>query len=148
MGKLIIMRTINNLVLHCSATPQNTTVESILRYWKEEKKWKNPGYHWIIKANGEAVNLLPIEQVSNGVSGHNSDSIHISYIGGVDSKGNPIDNRTSAQIKTQKELLLKYHRMFPKARLVGHRDFKNIAKACPSFDVYTWLIEEALKPGI
>lgn len=141
------MRTINNLVLHCTATPQNTTIESIQRFWKEEKKWKYPGYHWIIKADGTAVNLLPIEQVSNGVSGHNSDSIHISYIGGVDKDGKPIDNRTAAQIRTQKELLLKYHRMFPKAKLVGHRDFKSVAKACPSFDVYTWLIEEALKPG-
>src|SRR5690606_12002624 len=101
------MRIINNLVLHCTATPQNTTIESIQNYWRNELKWKSPGYHWIIKADGTAVNLLPIEQVSNGVAGHNSDSIHISYIGGIDAKGNPIDNRTAAQIKTQKELLLK-----------------------------------------
>ena len=97
------MRKINYLVLHCTATPQNTTVESIQRYWREDLKWKNPGYHWIIKADGHAVNLLPIEEVSNGVAGHNSDSIHISYIGGIDSKGKAVDNRTAAQIKTQKE---------------------------------------------
>lgn len=142
------MRKINNIVLHCTATPQNTTVESIQNYWRKTLGWKNPGYHHIIRADGSQVQLLPIEKVSNGVAGHNSDSIHISYIGGVDNKGNPVDNRTSAQIKTQKELLLKYHRMFPNAQLVGHRDFKNVKKACPSFDVYKWLIEEALKPGV
>lgn len=141
------MRKINNLVAHCTATSQNTTVASILSYWERELNWKYPGYHHLISADGTDHQLLPIELVSNGVAGHNSDSIHISYIGGVDSKGNPTDNRTPAQIETMKKLFLKYHRMFPDAQLVGHRDFKNVAKACPSFDMYKWLIEEALKPG-
>ena len=44
-------------------------------------RWKNPGYHFIIKADGEIVSLLPIEQVSNGVQGFNSVSVNICYIG-------------------------------------------------------------------
>lgn len=132
------MRTINNIVLHCTATPQNTSIESIQRYWKEEKKWKTPGYHYIIKPDGTAVNLVPIEKVSNGVENHNHDSIHISYIGGIDKHGFPFDNRTPAQKKTQIELLKKYKTLFPKAQILGHRDF-NKRKACPSFDVKAWL---------
>lgn len=137
------MRKITHIVLHCTATPQNTTVESIQRFWKAPKPkgngWKSPGYHHIIKADGTIVDLLPIEQVSNGVAGHNAKSIHISYIGGVDDKGEAIDNRTDSQKAAQIKLLKKYHAMFPDAIICGHRDFPGVKKSCPSFDVKTWL---------
>lgn len=133
------MRTITHIVLHCTATPQATTVASIRRYWKDVKKWKSPGYHHIIVPDGTIANLLPIEEVSNGVAGHNANSIHISYIGGIDSKGNALDNRTDAQKATQVELLKKYKAMFPDAIICGHRDFPGVKKSCPSFDVKTWL---------
>lgn len=133
------MRKINNIVLHCTATPQNTKVESILTYWKKSLGWSRPGYHHIIKADGEIVDLLPISEVSNGVAGHNSDSIHISYIGGIDGNGKAVDNRTDDQKQSQIELLLKYKQQFPNARILGHRDFPGVKKSCPSFDVRTWL---------
>lgn len=85
------------------------------------------------------MDLLPIDQISNGVAGHNAHSIHISYIGGVDGNGNAIDNRTPSQIQAQIELLKKYKAMFPNAVILGHRDFPNVAKKCPSFDVKEWL---------
>lgn len=88
------MRTITHIVLHCTATPQSTTVASIQRYWKDILKWKAPGYHHIILPSGQVVDLLPIDKVSNGVAGHNAHSIHISYFGGVDAKGRAVDNRT------------------------------------------------------
>lgn len=133
------MRPITHLVLHCTATPQHTTIESIQHYWRNVKKWKSPGYHFLIKPDGEAVNLLPIEQVSNGVAGHNANSIHISYIGGVNKMGVAIDNRTQAQRETQINLLLELRKKFPKAKILGHRDFPGVKKACPSFDVASWL---------
>jgi len=133
------MRVIKYIVLHCTATPQNTTIQSILNYWKNELKWRNPGYHFIIKASGEIVNLLPVEQISNGVAGFNSNSIHISYIGGVDAKGRGLDNRTPAQIDAQIKLIKQFKSQFPNAIIKGHRDFPNVKKECPSFDVATWL---------
>lgn len=137
------MRSITHIILHCTATSPMTTVESIQKYWRTPKPkgqgWKSPGYHHIIKADGTIVDLLPIDQVSNGVAGHNAHSINISYIGGVDSKGKAIDNRTDAQKAAQITLLKKYHAMFPNAIICGHRDFPGVKKACPSFDVKTWL---------
>lgn len=133
------MRAIKYIVLHCTATPQNTTIQSILNYWRTVLGWKNPGYHFIIKATGEIVNLLPIEQIANGVAGFNSNSIHISYIGGVDAKGRAVDNRTGAQRAAQISLLLQFKKQFPGAIIKGHRDFPNVKKECPSFDVATWL---------
>lgn len=133
------MRKITHIVLHTTATPQTTTVKSIQNYWKNQLGWKSPGYHHIIKPDGTVVDLLPIDQISNGVAGHNANSIHISYIGGVDGKGNAVDNRTPLQIQAQIELLKKYKAMFPGAVILGHRDFPNVQKSCPSFDVKAWL---------
>lgn len=125
--------------MHCTATPQTTTIESIKNYWKSVLKWKNPGYHYMIKADGEIVNTLPVEQIANGVAGYNTPSIHISYIGGVDSKNQPLDNRTDAQKASQIKILKELKKKFPNAEIKGHRDFPNVKKACPSFDVKTWL---------
>jgi len=133
------MRTINHIILHCTATPQTATVASIQRYWREVLKWKSPGYHHIIQPDGTVVDLLPIDQVSNGVAGHNHDSINISYIGGVDGKGRGLDNRTPQQVAAQIGLLRKYHKQFPTADILGHRDFPGVTKECPSFDVRAWL---------
>lgn len=93
-----------------------------------------PGYHFIIKPDGEVVSLLSIEQVSNGVQGFNHESINISYIGGIDEKVIPKDNRTLAQKASLLKLLTELRQKFPKAIIQGHRDFPNVKKACPSFD--------------
>lgn len=128
------MRQIKYLAVHCTATPQTTSVESIQKYWKTQLGWKMPGYHFIIKPNGEVVQLLDIVWVSNGVKGFNSVSINISYIGGIDAKGKPLDNRTQAQKESLLKLLKRLKKDFPKAIIQGHRDFPNVKKACPSFD--------------
>lgn len=131
------MREIKFLAVHCTATPQTATVSSIQSYWRNVLKWKMPGYHFIIKPDGEVVQLLEIEKVSNGVKGFNSVSINISYIGGVDSQNKPIDNRTEAQKKALLDLLKKLKKQFPKAVIQGHRDFPEVKKACPSFNAKT-----------
>ena len=128
------MREIKYLAVHCTATPQTATVSSIQSYWRNVLKWKMPGYHFIIKPDGEVVKLLSVDEISNGVKGFNSVSINIAYIGGVDSQNNPIDNRTPAQKKALRDLLEKFKIVHPKAIIQGHRDFPGVKKACPSFD--------------
>lgn len=130
------MRRIDWLVVHCTATPQTTTVASIQRYWKDNLKWKSPGYHFLIEANGTVHNLQPINLPSNGVAGHNANSIHISYIGGVNGQ-RAVDNRTEAQKREILRLLTDLKKQFPNAKIQGHRDFPRVAKACPSFDAKT-----------
>jgi N-acetylmuramoyl-L-alanine amidase len=132
-------RRIKNIVLHCTATPQSAKVESIQRYWREHLKWKSPGYHRIIQPDGNVVKLAEDSQVCNGVAGHNSVSIHISYIGGVDSNNKPLDNRTPQQVAAMVQLIKEYHAKYPDARICGHRDFPGVNKACPSFDVAAWV---------
>ncbi|MCO7318623.1 N-acetylmuramoyl-L-alanine amidase [Riemerella anatipestifer] len=78
------MRTIKYIILHCTATPQNTTIESIKRFWREKLGWKNVGYHYIIKPDGEIVQLADLKTITNGVKGRNRNAINAAYIGGVE----------------------------------------------------------------
>ncbi len=133
------MRRIDYIVLHCTSGPQKQSTSEIQNYWKHSLGWKNPGYHYIIDSNGSYEKIHPIESPSNGVAGYNAHSIHISYKGGVDAKGNPVDNRTEAQKATQIALIKKLLPFAPNAKIVGHRDFPGVTKACPSFDVKSWL---------
>jgi N-acetylmuramoyl-L-alanine amidase len=130
---------IKYIVVHCTATPPEATIESIKNYWKEKLEWENPGYHYIIKRNGDIVNLFPEDKVSNGVKGFNKNSVHISYIGGVDKNNQPIDNRTDAQIHAMFNKLVALSEKYPNATILGHRDFPGVTKMCPSFDVKQWL---------
>ncbi len=131
------MRDIKYIAVHCTATSQKTSITAIQRYWRENLGWKMPGYHFIIKADGALVNLLPIQEVSNGVKGFNSEAINVCYIGGIDKKGAPKDNRTLAQKETLLNVLKVLKKKFPTAIIQGHRDFPNVKKACPSFDAKT-----------
>jgi N-acetylmuramoyl-L-alanine amidase len=127
------MRKIDYIVIHCTATQPNTKKESILNYWKNTLKWKSVGYHRLIDANGEIHELARYEQVTNGVKGYNSNSIHFSYIGGVDDFNNPKDTRTLKQKESFLFLIKQAKKQFPNAIVQGHRDF-GAKKACPSFD--------------
>jgi N-acetylmuramoyl-L-alanine amidase len=135
-------RKINFIVVHCTATPSNATIDSIKRYWKAVRKWNDtPGYHYIIEANGKITQLLSDDKNSNGVYKHNSECINIAYVGGVDKANEPKDTRTKAQEHAMFDLIVRLTEKYSKAKVMGHRDFPDVHKACPSFDVKSWLAD-------
>lgn len=132
------MRKITHIVLHCTATATNAKVSAIQNYWRNNLKWRDPGYHYMIEYDGTVHNLHPEDKPSNGVAGHNANSIHISYIGGVEGT-KAKDTRSPQQIAAQVALLKKLKQKYPTAIILGHRDFPGVKKDCPSFDVKSWL---------
>jgi N-acetylmuramoyl-L-alanine amidase len=132
------MREIKHIVLHCTATSQKATVEAIQRYWREQLGWKNPGYHYLISPSGEIHKLQPEDKSANGVAGHNANSIHVSYIGGIDATGKAIDSRTLNQKIEMYFLVVDLLARYPGSTLMGHRDFPGVKKDCPSFDAKQW----------
>lgn len=139
------MRKINNIVVHCTGGPATQTVSDIKAEFKR-KGWKNPGYHYLIDKEGTITQLLDLSKVANGVKGHNSDSVHVAYIGGIGSLKNENDTRTGEQKKSLLQIIKKLHKDFPEAQIKGHRDFSpdqnhngiidpwERIKACPCFD--------------
>jgi N-acetylmuramoyl-L-alanine amidase len=139
-----IDRNIKRIIYHCTATSQNATVSSIKNFWKNKLGWKNPGYHIIVKPNGEWTYVHNFNKVSNGVRGYNSTSINVSYIGGIDSNGKALDNRTPKQKEIYRTIYHTFKEKLPEATHHGHNEFSS--KACPSFIVKEWI--EEIKNGI
>lgn len=128
------MRIINEIIIHCSATPEGKdyTVEQI-KQWHKQRGFSDIGYHYVIYRDGSIHSGRPIGRIGAHCLKHNAHSIGVCYIGGIAKDGKtPKDTRTDAQkeslIKLIKELKAKY----PKATVHGHREYAN--KACPCFD--------------
>lgn len=141
------VRTITHIFVHCTASSQNMTPKALLNFFFNTKKWKAPGYHYVIEADGTITNIWPEEKISNGVKNMNSHSINISWIGGVTKEyPNGIDNRTQAQKESLIKLLKELRKKYPKAKIMGHRDTSpdlngngiidpwERIKSCPCFD--------------
>ena len=148
------MRPITKIILHCSASLEgiDLTGNDIRSMHTNPVRlggrgWKNPGYHYVVRLDGKVEQILPIEQIANGVKGHNAESVHICYVGGLRSvnreqgsvnNGHPVktvpaNTMTDAQRNAIRALLHELRAKFPNATLHGHREFA--AKACPCFEV-------------
>lgn len=112
-------------------------IETVRGWHVNERGWSDVGYHFFIKRDGTVERGRDIERVGAHVKGYNTSSIGICYAGGVDGSGKPEDNRTRAQIKSLVTICnyLKALKSCEDAEILGHCDFPNVAKACPSFDV-------------
>ncbi len=97
------------------------------------------GYHFVIRTNGVIEYGRPVSHIGAHVEGHNAKSIGICLIGGLNSSGKPAYNFTSEQQQSLKLLVSILEHTFPNVEILGHRDFPNVAKDCPCFDVKHWL---------
>jgi hypothetical protein len=149
------MATSKYLVLHCTATPEGREVSSAdIKRWHTSpvseggRGWRQVGYTDLIHLDGkverlvgnnEDANVDPWE-ITNGAKGYNSVSRHVVYSGGLAKDGKtPKDTRTTAQKRAMEEYVKDFHKRFPRVRIIGHNEVA--AKACPSFNVQTWLKE-------
>lgn len=158
-GKTITLkkskRRIDYIAIHCTATPdgEEQTVAQI-KAGHLKRGFSDIGYHYVVYRNGE-VHLGRDVNISGAhVSGYNHNSIGISYVGGIEKRraGVPYnklkarDTRTEAQKASLQALLTDLRKLYPKAKIQGHRDFspdKNgngvvepseWIKECPSFN--------------
>ena len=134
------MRQINKIIIHCTATPKgrDISIDDVRRWHTTPARlggngWADIGYHYLITLDGTICPGRPLDQPGAHCRGHNTDSVGVCYVGGLDAEGkNPEDTRTTAQRRALVDLLTRLKHDFPHATIRGHRDFA--AKACPSFD--------------
>lgn len=130
-------RVINEVILHCTATPEGVdkTVEEIKRDHIKNRGWSDIGYHYVIYRDGTIHAGRNIDIIGSHCAGHNSKSIGVVYVGGVTSKLKPKDTRTPAQVSSLLRLVHKLMDMYKltPAQIKGHCEYAN--KACPSFDM-------------
>lgn len=137
------MRKINKIIIHCSATPEGraVTIQEIEK-WHREKGYNGIGYHYVIGLNGEVWKGRDINVVGAHTVGQNANSIGVCYIGGCDKSMKAKDTRTPAQKVALLNLVKELKKQYPKASIHGHNEFA--AKACPSFNVKSWLLQNKI----
>lgn len=126
------------IILHCAATKEgvNYSVKAI-HNMHIKKGWNGIAYNYYIDLYGTIWEGRPEDCVGAHTTDHNSISIGICYCGGVDKNNKAKDTRTPAQVAAMIWLCRYLHKKYPNATFHGHREFAN--KACPSFDVKTWI---------
>jgi hypothetical protein len=128
-----VMRDIEMIIIHCSATPEGRDVSTDeIRSWHLDRGWSDIGYHFVVELDGTVNDGRPLEISGAHAKGHNSNSIGICYVGGLDESGEPKDTRTPEQEKALVELLENLKDQYPEAQIIGHRDVSD--KDCPCFD--------------
>lgn len=137
------MRPLKKIILHCTATPEGKhfDVATIRRWHVKDRGWKDIGYHYVIYIDGSVHEGRPVAQAGAHTSGHNADSIGITYVGGCDAKMKAKDTLNEAQEAAMVSLIKALRDEHGKMSLHGHNEFA--AKACPSFkvkDKFGWLL--------
>lgn len=128
-----VMRDIEMIIIHCSATPEGRDVSTDeIRSWHLDRGWSDIGYHFVVELDGTVNDGRPLEISGAHAKGHNSNSIGVCYVGGLDESGEPKDTRTPEQEKALVELLENLKDQYPEAQVIGHRDVSD--KDCPCFD--------------
>ena len=123
------MRTINKIILHCSATEAGKPFTAAdIRKWHKTRGFADIGYHFIVDLDGTIEPGRPVEQVGAHCTGHNMDSIGICYVGGL-VDGKPKDTRTEAQKEALQSLVKQLREQYGSMKVYGHNFFAN--KACP-----------------
>ena len=142
------MRTINLIVVHCSATREDKSfTEHDLDVCHRRRGFNGVGYHFYIRKNGDIKSTRPLERIGAHSRGFNRESIGICYEGGLDAHGCPADTRTPEQRAALRLLVHQLLETFPGSRVCGHRDLspdrngngeiepEEWIKACPCFEV-------------
>ncbi len=122
------------------------------------KGWSDIGYASVIRRNGVEEMGRGYDAIGAHVAGFNSISLGVSLVGGVDSKGRAQNNATPEQMITLEAVLRKLVKMYPSAKICGHRDLSpdgdkdgiiekgEWIKECPCFDAIPWANSKGL-PG-
>ena len=95
-------RTITDLIVHCTATKPGAKVNvDVIDGWHKERGFKKQpqsgricGYHFVVLTDGTIETGRYLSEIGAHVSGQNSRSIGICYVGGLDANGKAADTRT------------------------------------------------------
>jgi N-acetylmuramoyl-L-alanine amidase len=146
-------RTTKYIVLHCSATRAKQDVDAAqIRQWHLAQGWQDIGYHYVIKRDGTVeTGRAPDNSVGSHVKDHNSNTLGICLVGGLNNEtARPEDNFSGEQKAALRQLITKLLVRYPDATILGHRDLspdKNHngtiernewLKECPCFDARAW----------
>ena len=128
------MREIDKIIVHCSATPEGRDVSAAtIDDWHKQRGWSGIGYHYVVGLDGKIEYGRSVYSTGAHVKGHNTGSIGLCYIGGLDAVSKTAkDTRTPEQKESLLDLIKTLKRLHPDATVHGHNEFSS--KSCPCFN--------------
>ena len=149
------MRELNEIIVHCTATrpdwwaskPTKAKVNEVRRWHVEDRGWRDIGYHYLIDRDGTVAKGRPLEQTGAHTKGKNTGTVGIALFGGFGGAADDLfyDHFTIEQEVALRQLIGKLQEDYPSiTKISGHSQFA--AKACPTFQVDSWLTQTAPAP--
>ncbi len=127
-------RDVHKIIVHHTASPQDTTVSQIRDWHVNGNGWSDIGYHYIILGDGTLERGRSINKTGAHCKGHNRGSIGICVTGNTSE-----EPPTTAQVQSllgTLNMLLEEHNI-TRQDVYGHRDLG--ATECPGNWLYTIL---------
>ena len=126
------------LVVHCSATKPSMDIglREIKRWHVNDNGWRDVGYHYIIRRNGEVELGRSNRDTGAHAAGYNHKSISLCMVGGMAEDNSAENNFTAQQWTALLDLVKQIKVDYPEADVIGHNEISD--KECPSFDVQQW----------
>ena len=129
MNNILYKSEIKFLIVHCSDTNNDFTVEDIHKMHLSFG-WNGIGYHKVIDQKGKIFNGRPEYWVGAHVKGFNKESLGVCLIGKHDF--------SNKQFKSLEIVLSRWKRIYKDAKILGHKDVVKTSKTCPNFNVTEW----------
>ena len=137
-------RRIDNIVVHCSFSPQGRGDDAhTIDRWHIERWGTGIGYHYVVLEDGTIQKGRWVDYPGAHVKGHNSYTIGVCRIGGMDEFGNEIEDCTPDQdrsIVVLSSLLINMYNLRVDD-VLGHYEFPEVHKSCPLCDM-GWIRSE------
>lgn len=105
------MRNINEIIIHCSATPSKMDigVKEIRDWHVNGNGWKDIGYHIVIRRDGTIEDGRPIKDIGSHCYGRNRHSIGICLVG----EGKTHESYNKEQYKSLESCLIGLMTLYP-----------------------------------
>ena len=126
------------IVIHCAATKASMDIglTEIRKWHVQDNGWRDVGYHYIIRRNGEVELGRSIRDTGAHAAGYNHKSVSVCMVGGMAEDNSAENNFTAQQWTALLDLVKQLKSDYPDADVIGHNEISE--KECPSFDVQKW----------
>jgi len=126
------------IVIHCAATKASMDIglTEIRKWHVQDNGWRDVGYHYIIRRNGEVELGRSNRDTGAHAAGYNHKSVSVCMVGGMAEDNSAENNFTAQQWTALLDLVKQLKVDYPDADVIGHNEISE--KKCPSFDVQKW----------
>ena len=126
------------IVIHCAAPKASMDIglTEIRKWHVQDNGWRDVGYHYIIRRNGEVELGRSNRDTGAHAAGYNHKSVSLCMVGGMAEDNSAENNFTAQQWTALLDLVKQLKSNYPDADVIGHNEISE--KECPSFDVQKW----------